>query len=157
LNLQERTPDPPSPWILPPVSGVLRLRHSAVAVPSARRQIRHELSTVGISETVLDDLEVVVSELLGNSIRHAAPIAGDVLLLTWRLSGDEIVIRVTDGGGGRGVAPQRVGPMADSGRGLQIVERLARVWGVSEHAGGLRSVWAALSVTGPSRALRLVT
>jgi anti-sigma regulatory factor (Ser/Thr protein kinase) len=128
-----------------------------VAVPTARRQIRRELSTVGITESVLDDLEVIVSELLGNSVRHAAPIAGGVVLLAWRIADDEIVIRVTDGGGGRGVTPRHAGPMSDSGRGLQIVERLTRVWGVSEHAGGLRSVWAAMSLIEPSRALRLVT
>jgi anti-sigma regulatory factor (Ser/Thr protein kinase) len=158
VNLQERIDVPSStPSILPPTSGVLRLQHSAVAVPTARRQIRRELSTVGITESVLDDLEVIVSELLGNSVRHAAPIAGGVVLLAWRIADDEIVVRVTDGGGGRGVTPRHAGPMSDSGRGLQIVERLTRVWGVSEHAGGLRSVWAAMSLIEPSRALRLVT
>lgn len=148
---------PSSSPAVPPPSGVLRLQHSAVAVPTARRQIRRELSSAGVNEAVLDDLEVIVSELLGNSVRHAAPVAGGVVLLTWRIADGEIVVRVTDGGGGRGVAPRHAGPMADSGRGLQIVERLARVWGVSEHAGGLRSVWAALPLSGPSRALRLVT
>ena len=149
-------PPPPRPPI-PTASGVLRLQYSVVAVPIARRQIRHELENIGIGESVLDDLEVVVSELLGNSVRHAKPIAGNVVLLTWRIAEAEIVVRVTDGGGGRGVEPRLAGPMADSGRGLQIIERLVRVWGVSEHAGGLRSVWAALSLTGPSRALRLIT
>jgi anti-sigma regulatory factor (Ser/Thr protein kinase) len=165
VNLRERveaTPmspgaRPPASGVLPSTSGVLRLQHSAVAVPTARRQIRRELDTVGIAESVLDDLEMVVSELLGNSVRHAAPIAGNVVLLAWRLADDEITVRVTDGGGGRGVTTRHAGPLADSGRGLQIVERLARVWGVSEHAGGLRSVWAALPLAGPSRALRLVT
>jgi anti-sigma regulatory factor (Ser/Thr protein kinase) len=151
------SPVAPTRGIFPVTSGVLRLQHSAAAVATARRQIRHELESVGIVESVLDDLEVVVSELLGNSVRHAAPIAGNVLLLTWRIAADEVTVRVTDGGGGRGVSPRHAGPMSDSGRGLQIVERLARVWGVSEHAGGLRSVWAALSLVEPSRALRLVT
>jgi serine/threonine-protein kinase RsbW len=152
------SPSPPStPGMVPATSGVLRLQHSAVAVPIARRQLRHELEALGLGEPVLDDLEMVVSELLGNSVRHAAPIAGNVVLLTWRVADDEVVVRVTDGGGGRGVTPRHAGPFADSGRGLQIVERLARVWGVSEHAGGLRSVWAALSLVSPSRSLRLVT
>lgn len=161
MNLHERVrptaPGPPSRSTLAPISGVLRLQHSAVAVPAARRRIRGELDAAGIDESVLDDLEMVVSELLGNSVRHAAPIAGNLVLLAWRIAGEEIVIRVTDGGGGRGVTPRHTGPLSDSGRGLQIVERLARVWGVCEHAGGLRSVWAALSLAGPSRALRLVT
>lgn len=159
MNLHEHVETAASvPKDLPqPAAGVLRLQHSPVAVPTARREIRRELLAAGLEENLLDDVEVVVSELLGNSVRHAAAIAGGVVLLAWRVASDEVVIRVTDGGGGRGVAPRNGGPMADSGRGLQIVERLARVWGVSEHAGGLRSVWAAMSLVEPSRALRLVT
>ena len=138
-------------------SGVLRLRHSPVAVSSARRQVRGDLAALGIPDVVRDDVEVVVSELLGNSVRHARPIAGGVVLLYWQVNTDEVMVRVTDGGGGRGVEPRRPDPLAVSGRGLQIVERLARVWGVSEHAGGLRSVWASIALTGSPRALRLVT
>jgi len=136
----------------------LRLSHTAVAVSSARRQVRDELSAYEIPDPVLDDVEVVISELLGNSVRHARPIAGGVLLLAWRVDHDEVMIRVTDGGGGRGVEPRDTGPMADSGRGLHIIERLTRAWGVTEHAGGLRTVWAAIPLTArPPRPLRLVT
>jgi anti-sigma regulatory factor (Ser/Thr protein kinase) len=110
-----------------------------------------------LADTVLDDVEVVVSELLGNSVRHARPIAGGVLLLHWQLTDDELTIRVTDGGGGRGVVPRDSDPMSDSGRGLHIVERLSMVWGVTDHAGGLRSVWAVLPTHGRPRPLRLVT
>jgi len=138
-------------------SGVIRLRHAPAAVSSARRQVRADLAEVGIPEPVRDDVEMVVSELLGNSIRHARPIAGGVVLLSWQVGSDEVIVRVTDGGGGRGVEPRRPEPLEVSGRGLQIVERLARAWGVSEHAGGLRSVWAAMALTGSPRALRLVT
>jgi serine/threonine-protein kinase RsbW len=141
----------------PPMSDSLRLPHTAVAVSSARRRVRADLSAVGVPEALLDDVEVVVSELLGNSVRHARPIAGGVLLLGWRVDVDDVILRVTDGGGGRGVEPRETGPMADSGRGLQIVERLTRAWGVTEHAGGLRTVWAALPLTGRPRGLRLVT
>jgi len=138
-------------------SGVLRLQHSPVAVSSARRQVCRDLAALGTPDAVRDDVEVVVSELLGNSVRHARPIAGGLVLLYWQVNSDEIMVRVTDGGGGRGVEPRPPDPLAVSGRGLQIVERLARVWGVSEHAGGLRSVWASIPLTGSPRALRLVT
>lgn len=141
----------------PATFGVLRLQHSAASVPVARRQVRQDLEHLGIAAAVLDDLVMVVSELLGNSVCHAEPIAGNIVLLAWWVTEVEIIVRVTDGGGGRGVTPRQAGPMADSGRGLQIVERLAQVWGVNEHAGGLRSVWAALSLAGSSHALRLVT
>lgn len=138
-------------------SGVVRLRHSPAAVSSARRQVRDDLAAAGVPEEVRDDIEMVVSELLGNSVRHARPIAGGVVLLTWHVRTDEVMIKVTDGGGGRGVEPRPADPLAVSGRGLRIVERLSRVWGVREHAGGLRSVWASIALSGSPRALRLVT
>jgi serine/threonine-protein kinase RsbW len=138
-------------------SSALRVRHSPVAVSSARRQVRDDLAALGIPDMVRDDIEMVLSELLGNSVRHARPIAGGVVLVYWQVTSDEVMVRVTDGGGGRGVEARQPGPLADSGRGLQIVERLSRVWGVSEHVGGLRSVWATIPLTGSPRALRLVT
>jgi anti-sigma regulatory factor (Ser/Thr protein kinase) len=142
---------------LPPSANAMRLPHTAMAVSPARRRIRVDLAELGIPEHVLDDVEMVVSELLGNSVRHARPIAGGILLMAWKVTQDEIVIKVTDGGGGRGVEQRESGPMADSGRGLQIVERLSRCWGVADHAGGLRTVWAAMPLTDRRRGLRLVT
>jgi serine/threonine-protein kinase RsbW len=140
-----------------PLSGALRVRHSAIAVSTARRQVRYELGCAGVAPTVLNDVEVIVSELLGNSVRHAHPIAGGVVLLGWRVSRDEVLLQITDGGSGRDVVPRHEGLMAESGRGLHIVEQLARIWGVSTHAGGLRTVWAVLPLAEPCWMLRLVT
>ncbi len=138
-------------------SSVLRLPCSAVAVGTARRRVRRELAAASVPPAVLDDVEVVVSELLGNAVRHARPIAGGVLLLGWRIEDGELTVRVTDGGSGRHVEPREAGPMADSGRGLHIIETLASSWGVVEHAGGLRTVWAALALPSTLRPdLRIV-
>ncbi|WP_158220453.1 ATP-binding protein [Kineosporia sp. A_224] len=138
-------------------SSVLRLPYSAAAVGTARRRVRRELADAGVGSSVLDDVEVVVSELLGNAVRHARPIAGGVLLLGWRIEDGEVTVRVTDGGSGRTVEPREAGPMADSGRGLHIIETLASSWGVVEHAGGLRTVWAALPLpSSPRPDLRIV-
>lgn len=138
-------------------SSVLRLPHSAAAVGTARRRVRRELVDAGLVPSVLDDVEVVVSELLGNAVRHARAIAGGVLLLGWRIEDGEVTVRVTDGGSGRTVEPREAGPMSDSGRGLHIIETLASSWGVVEHAGGLRTVWAALPLPSTPRPdLRIV-
>jgi serine/threonine-protein kinase RsbW len=123
---------------------VIRLRHEAVSVGVARRRVRSALVTDGVPEPALDDVEMVVSELLGNSVRHARPIAGGVLLLGWRAGGGQVHLRVTDGGSAHRVEAAEGGPMSESGRGLHIVERLASAWGVIDHAGGLRTVWATL-------------
>jgi anti-sigma regulatory factor (Ser/Thr protein kinase) len=137
-------------------SNVLRVRHEPAAVSGARRQVRNELAEENLPEPLLDDVEVVVSELMGNAVRHARPIAGGVLLVGWRIADDELTIRVTDGGSLKRIEPRESSPMADSGRGLHIVERLARAWGVTDHAGSLRTVWAILPVHERPVALRLV-
>lgn len=140
----------------PMASNVLRLPHAPEAVGAARRRVRAELAGVGVSDDVLDDVEVVVSELLGNAVRYARPIAGGVLLVGWRFEGDEVQVRVTDGGSGRKVELRETSAMADSGRGLHIVERLTAAWGVTEHVGGLRTVWAAIPLEPAGPTLRLV-
>ncbi len=137
-------------------ANVVRLRHEPVAVGTARRRVRAELADAGVPEPVLDDVEVVLSELMGNSVRHARPIAGGVLLVGWRVADGEVSVRVTDGGSPKRIAPRESSPMADSGRGLHIVERLARAWGVTEHAGALRTVWAVLPLEERPPTLRLV-
>jgi len=129
------------------VSKVIRVPHAVAAVPEARRQVRGELAQAEVPSPVLDDVEIVVSELMGNAARHAREIPGGALLLAWCLSAERLVVRVTDGGSSSPVRYRPGGPLADSGRGLRIVERLVEDWGVKEHAGGLRTVWAALSLT----------
>jgi serine/threonine-protein kinase RsbW len=137
-------------------SNVLRVRHEASAVSAARRQVRRELEQEQLPTLLLDDVEVVLSELMGNAVRHARPIAGGVLLVGWRIADDELTIRITDGGSVKRIEPRESSPMADSGRGLHIVERLASAWGVTDHAGSLRTVWAVLPVHERPVTLRLV-
>jgi anti-sigma regulatory factor (Ser/Thr protein kinase) len=143
----------PQPYV---ASNVLRVRHEPPAVSSARRQVRRELSDEHLPEPLLDDVEVVLSELMGNAVRHARAIAGGVLLVGWRISDDELTLRVTDGGSVKRVQPRESSPMSDSGRGLHIVERLVSAWGVTDHAGSLRTVWAVLPVHERPITLRLV-
>ncbi len=137
-------------------ANVVRLRHEPVSVGVGRRRVRAELAEVGLPDALLDDVQVVLSELMGNSVRHARPIAGGVVLVGWRVADGEVSVRVTDGGSLQRIAPREPSPMSDSGRGLHIVERLCRAWGVTEHAGALRTVWAVLSLDERPPALRLV-
>jgi serine/threonine-protein kinase RsbW len=137
-------------------SNVVRVRHEPSAVSAARRQVRRELAAENLPGPLLDDVEVVLSELMGNAVRHARAIAGGVLLVGWRIVDEELTIRVTDGGSVKRIEPRDSSPMADSGRGLHIVERLASSWGVTDHAGSLRTVWAILAVHERPVTLRLV-
>ena len=129
-------------------SNVLRLPHTAASVGVGRHWVREQLAALGVARRHLDDVEMVVSELLGNAVQHAPPMAGGALLVTWRLSGSVVMVTVTDGGSPHQVELRGTGQLAETaetGRGLRIVEGLATEWGVIEQFGGLRTVWATVA------------
>ncbi|MEJ5914288.1 ATP-binding protein [Pseudokineococcus sp. 1T1Z-3] len=122
--------------------------HQPSAVPVARRTITADVSS-RVDEELAHEVSVVVSELLGNALRHARPDDSGRVLLRWQVRGDVVDVEVTDGGSASEVRPQRPSPLATSGRGLRIVRSLAHEWGVTEDEEGRRTVWAALG--GPTK------
>jgi hypothetical protein len=90
---------------------------------------------------VADDALLVVSELTSNAVEHGA---GPVGLCLQRLP-DGLRIEVTDEGGGE-VVPRHPDPFVPGGRGLVVVSRLSRAWGVRRHLPGGKTVWAELVV-----------
>ncbi|WP_432482884.1 ATP-binding protein [Kineococcus esterisolvens] len=128
--------------------------HDAASVPRARRAVRSVLDGAGLDAEATAEIEIVVSEIVGNSVRHARPLCGGeihVQCLVTRESGAHVEIAVTDGGApGRVVSPRAVDDGSTSGRGLRIVAGLADEWGVVENVDDLsRTVWA--SFGGPTR------
>jgi anti-sigma regulatory factor (Ser/Thr protein kinase) len=119
--------------------------HHAQGVRAARRSLTREL-TGAITANLLCDVVTVVAELLSNAVRHARPLPGGVIRLSWRLrraTGNATVleVRVTDGGAVTGPRVRDAGPRSVDGRGLGIVGTLARCWGTDRDASG-HSVWA---------------
>lgn len=97
-----------------------------------------------LTDDRLEDAVAVAGELVGNAIRHASALPGDVVRLAWRIKPDgELEIRVTDGGSTVGPQIRVPGPDALDGRGLTIVAALARHWGVERDGLG-QCVWACL-------------
>lgn len=137
----------------------LRLPHRPQAVPAARREFVEDVTDrlsrarrhrPGAGETVEDvvaEAAVVVSELLGNAVRHAQELPEGGILLRWQVRGDVVVVEITDGGGPTRVRPARPTAFSSHGRGLRIVGVLARDWGVREGPDGRRTVWASLDGT----------
>jgi anti-sigma regulatory factor (Ser/Thr protein kinase) len=133
---------------------VVAERSWCVVVPHharGARQARHRLSTAlsdAIPPALLADVVSVAAELVGNAVRHAAPLPGGVVRLAWRLrvseSGNIIEVRVTDGGAPDVPRPRIAGPDDPDGRGLAIVAALATRWGVDSDGLG-QSVWAELA------------
>jgi anti-anti-sigma factor len=90
---------------------------------------------------LLDRAELLASELVTNALLHART---DVRLRL-ALRGDRLHLGVHDGGS-RLLRLVGGDPDAEAGRGLLLVERLARAWGVYRPPEGGKVVWCVLAL-----------
>lgn len=118
------------------------------AAAEARRVVVTDLEARGVPESVVDEVELVLSELIANSLRHAGSLPDGTIRVHWKAKGGVVEIEVTDGGGTTLPSVRRPAPWAPSGRGLRIVRSIAHEWGVVDERGTV-TVWAAIG--GPSR------
>ncbi|MEV5763486.1 ATP-binding protein [Micromonospora sp. NPDC052213] len=118
--------------------------HHATGARQARHRLADELTGV-VPPPLLADLVAVLAELVGNAVRHADPLPGGVVRVAWRLrssaAGQQVQLRVTDGGSAAGPRMRMADTDAVDGRGLHIVAGLADRWGVERDGLG-QSVWA---------------
>ncbi|MBO0774707.1 MAG: ATP-binding protein [Actinobacteria bacterium] len=131
-------------------SSAVLLPYAAASVGAARWRLTAELRHAGVFPAAVGDAALVVSELMSNAIRHARPLPGALVGVTWALDGGSLAITVSDGGSA--TRPRPASPPLSSlgGRGLGIVERLSCRWGVS--TGEARTtVWAVLPAPRPGR------
>jgi anti-sigma regulatory factor (Ser/Thr protein kinase) len=103
-----------------------------------------------IDRTVASDAELIVSELVTNSVRHASVGSDQLVTVHLVLLGDYLRITVTDPGSD--FEPHLTVDSADGlgGHGLRLVEQLSTAWGVGRDAVGATQVWCDL-VLGPGR------
>jgi two-component sensor histidine kinase len=115
---------------------------SAASIASVRHALADDLERVGTGDSVAD-ATLVLSELLSNAVRHAAPLAGNGLVVNWHVEDGAamVVIAVTDGATEAEPVVQQPSVAADSGRGLAIVDKLASAWGVRRSLHH-KTVWA---------------
>jgi anti-sigma regulatory factor (Ser/Thr protein kinase) len=135
-------------------SAVVLLPYTPSSVAAARRRLTSELAAAGIHEQTVADAALVISELLSNAIRHAAPLTGAQVRVSWTLDHDELRIAVSDAGDGPPPHVTEPAPGAPGGRGLGIVESLSDRWGVLRED-GMTTVWAQL--TAPHQPSRRTT
>lgn len=93
----------------------------------------------GLPQWLRDDAALLVSELMSNTVRHG----GETALLTVTLRDGLLTVAVHDDGAGLPEMHDEVPDLSTtSGRGLQIVDRVADSWGVDLDAGGPgKTVW----------------
>jgi anti-sigma regulatory factor (Ser/Thr protein kinase) len=97
------------------------------------------------------DLELLVTELLTNSVRHAGLEEHETIRLRVAARPPSLHVEVRDGGRGFEPAVREPPPGAQGGRGLLLVDRLARRWGVAR--GEETRVWFDLDYFGDAGAL----
>ncbi|MGW1187854.1 ATP-binding protein [Streptomyces sp. NPDC002559] len=122
--------------------------HGPAGVGQARHRMREQLRSHGVSDSVVDDAVLILSELLSNACRHGRPLGrhtdvgdGDIRA-AWRVDrAGGLTVEVTDGGGPTRPVPATPSVTARGGRGLNIISALADEWGVRDSSSGEVTVW----------------
>jgi anti-sigma regulatory factor (Ser/Thr protein kinase) len=88
-----------------------------------------------------DDLLLLLTEVVTNSVRHSGASDGDPIEIELRERADAVYVVVTDPGDGF-ARPRRLEPdhSTTGGLGLVLVDRLAREWGTERTKRGW-AVW----------------
>jgi anti-sigma regulatory factor (Ser/Thr protein kinase) len=111
----------------------LRLAPNSDAVSAARHSL-DEFKDL-LPPEKLEDVRLVVSELVTNSIRHAGLLPDDQILLRVVTWGGLVRGRVCDPGSGfEKPSEPRPRPDFSGGWGLPIVERISDRWGVERNS-----------------------
>ena len=84
---------------------------------------------------------LVLSELVSNAVKHAAPLPSGGIAVCWEVREDLLHMEITDGGGGTHPHSSVAALSALGGRGLDIVRTVSSQWGVTEHHDTV-TVWA---------------
>jgi anti-sigma regulatory factor (Ser/Thr protein kinase) len=121
-----------------------------LARPEAAGEARRALVGLPFPEITREDLALLVSELVTNSVRHAGLSARDPIGVSLINGAGRARLAVHDGG--EGFTPSMSGwngPQVAGGRGLEIVSALSEAWGVDCDPDGC-TVWCEIDV--PSEA-----
>ena len=131
----------------------LALPYASESVTRARRGLCADLRFLGIRSARIDDAALILSELVSNVLRHARPLPGNIVGVSWRIEvsggvggGERLEIAVRDGGSSTMPRVARPSVSGLGGRGLGIVQSLAGRWGTEMDA-TTTTVWAVLEVT----------
>src|SRR3954447_13274323 len=100
-----------------------------------------------VAACVLERAELVVSELVTNSVRHSGTGRADAVIVRVSLSRTMVRLEVEDAGRGGVIAPRPPDLDSGGGFGLQLVEALSDRWGLERVAQGGTIVWAQLPRT----------
>jgi PAS domain S-box-containing protein len=110
-------------------------------VAEARAWASHRLAEWGLQEAAFA-LELVVSELVTNAIRHGSP------PIRLRLIRDAAIICEVSDGSNTSPRMRQAMTFDEDGRGLLLVAQVSQRWGARHHAVG-KTIWAEIALPGP--------
>jgi len=122
--------------------------HALPAEPSSvphARALAREFATPIMSDPQCASLELALTEVVSNAVRHSQS-ADDVVLALAAKPG-YLCVRVTDGGAGLIPSPGAMSTEPGAGYGLFLVEQLTRRWGMTREDGRTR-VWFEIDFDG---------
>jgi serine/threonine-protein kinase RsbW len=116
---------------------------SAPGAPAAARMALGTWMAGHVSEAMLTDAQLLVVELVTNSVRHADAPADAVVTVRARVSLDMVRLEVEDDGRTGSIARRAPDLQGGGGFGLNVVEKVSARWGVNRAAG--TRVWAEIA------------
>jgi anti-sigma regulatory factor (Ser/Thr protein kinase) len=116
---------------------------AALGTPAAARAAFTAWMAGRVSATMLADAQLLLGELVTNSVRHADAADDAVVSVRAQLRPDGLRLEIKDRGSIGPIARRLPDRRSGGGFGLDIVEVLSRRWGVNRDAG--TCVWADLA------------
>ena len=120
-----------------PSAGFYELVPHPASVPEARR-LAVAAAPAYMTDEQRSKLELAVTEVVANAVRHSGSDAAIRLILTAK--DDHFCVRVIDGGAGLVPRPGAMGSEPGAGFGLFLLEQVTKRWGMTREAGCTR-VW----------------
>ncbi len=116
-----------------------------VGAPCAARHVVARYLGDLVGPSVFDNAQLLVSELVTNSVRHSGVVAGEQLTVRVGLGQTWCRVEVEDPGHEGVIAPRPADTAQRSGMGLNLVQTLSERWGLERACEGGTRVWAQLS------------
>jgi len=104
------------------------LKPHPVSIGEARQQVL-ALAEPLLDRRRVDDLQLVLSEVVTNAIRHGSE--SDRVRLAVTPKSDFLCVQVTDSGSGLAPRPRATAPDEHGGWGFFLIEHLTRRWGMT--------------------------
>ena len=102
-----------------------------------------------VAPSVLDSAQLLISELVTNSVRHSGAAAGEQLMVRVCLGQSACRLEVEDRGRDGVIAPKPMDRVNGGGMGLNLVQMLSERWGLERVLAGGTRVWAQLACAAP--------